>query len=77
MAPKTPYPGMIQSESSRTTGASSNVPLARIQLQPRHQLVHYDTEIAATKNIAQDAHLKKLRKDGRSNIRQQHAIGCE
>jgi len=58
-------------------GASSNAPLAEAQLQPRHQLVHRDAEIAATKNMAQDAHLKKVRKTGRSNNRQQHAIGCE
>jgi len=76
VAPQTPQPDVIQSESSRTTGASSNEPLAETQQQRRHQLVHYDAAIAATKNMAQDAHLKIVRKTGRSNNRQQHEIGC-
>ena len=77
MAPQTPQPGLSQSESSRTAGASSNAPLVETQLQRRHHLVHRDAAIAATKNMAQDAHLQKVRKTGRSNNRQQHAIGCE
>jgi len=77
MAPQTPQPGVIQSESSQTAGASSNAPLAETQLQRRHQLVHRDAANAATKSIAQDAHLKNVCKTGRSNNRQQHAIGCE
>ena len=77
MAPQTPLPGGIQSELSRTAGASSNAAPVETQLQRRHQLVHRDTAIAATNNMAQDAHLKKVRKTGRSNNRQQHAIGCE
>jgi len=77
MAPQTPQPGVIQSESSRTAGASSNAPLGETQLQRRHQLVHRNAAIAATKNMAQDAHLKKVCKTGRSINRQQHAIGCE
>jgi len=77
MAPQTPQLGVIQSELSRTTGTSSNAPLAETQLQRRHQIVHRDAAIAATENMAQDAHLKKVRKTGRSNNRQQHAIGCE
>jgi len=77
MAPQTPLPGGIQSESSRTTGASSHAPQAETQLQRRHQLVHRNAAIAATENMAQDAHLKKVRKTGRRNNRQQHAIECE
>jgi len=77
MAPQTPQPGVIQSESSRTAGASSNAPLADTQLQRRHQLVHRNDAIAATENMAQDTHIKKVRKTGRSNNRQQHATGCE
>jgi len=77
MAPQTPEPGVIQSESSQTAGASSNAPLAETQLQRRHQLVHRDAAIAATENMALDAHLKKVRKTRRSNNRQHHAIGCE
>jgi len=77
MAPQTPQPGGIQSESSRTAGASSNAHLAETQLQRRHQLVHRDAAIAATENMGPDAHLSKARNTGRSNNRQQHAIGCE
>jgi hypothetical protein len=77
MAPLTPQPGVIQSELSRTAGALSNAPLAETQLQRRHQLVHRDAAIAATKNMAQDTHLKNVPKTGHSNNRQQHAIGCE
>jgi len=57
--------------------ASSNAPLAEAQQQRRHQLVHRDTAIAATENMAQDADLKMVCKTGRSNNRQQHAIECE
>jgi hypothetical protein len=77
MAPQTPQPSVIQCESSRTAGASSNAPLADTQLQRRHQLVHRDAAIAATENMAHDAHLKKVLKTGRSNNRQQHAIGFQ
>jgi len=77
MAPQTPPPDEIQSESSQTTGASSNAPLAETQQQRRHQLVHRDSAIAATENMAQRAHLKIVHMTGRSNNRQQHAIGCE
>jgi len=58
MAPQTPEPSVIQTKSSRTMGASSNVPLAETQLSHRHQLVHCDSAIAATKNRAQDTYLK-------------------
>jgi len=77
MAPQTPQHGLIESKSSRTAGASSNAPLVETQLHRRHQLVHRDAAIAATENMAQDAHLKKVRKTGCSNNRQQHAIGRE
>jgi len=77
MAPLTRQPGVIQSESSWTAGTSSNAPLAETQLQRRHHLVHCDAAIAATKNMAQDAHLKKVHKTGLINNRQQHAIGRE
>jgi len=77
MAPQTPQPDVIQSESSRTTGASSNAPLAETQQQRRHQLVHCDAATAATENIAQDTHLLMVHKTGCSNNRQRHAIGCE
>ena len=77
MAPQTPQPDGMQSVPSRTTGASSNAPLAETQQQRRHRLVHCDAAIAATETMAQDAHLQKVRKTGRRNNRQQYAIGCE
>jgi len=77
IAPQRPQFGVIQSESSQTAGASSNAPLAETQPQCRHQLVHRNTAIAATENMAQDPDLKKVLETGRSNNRQQYAFGCE
>jgi len=77
MAPQRLQPGMIQSESSRTTGASSNAPMAETQQQRRHQLVHCNAAIAATENMAQDAYLETVRITGRSDNGQQYSIGCE
>jgi len=59
------------------TGASSYAPLAETQQQHRHQLVHRDAAIAATKSMARDAHSTIVRKTGHCNNRKQHAIGCE
>jgi len=59
MDPQTPQPSVIESESSRTMGASSHASVAETQQQHRHQLVHRDAAIAATENITQDAHFKK------------------
>jgi hypothetical protein len=42
-----------------------------------HQLVHPETAIAATKNMAQKQHLNKVRKTKRGNNWQQHAIRSE
>jgi len=77
MAPETLPPGVIGAESSRTTGASRNAPLGETQQQCRHQLVHRDAAIVATKNMTQDAHLKKVRKTANNKNKKQHAIGCE
>jgi hypothetical protein len=77
MAPQTLQPGGIQSEPSRTPGASSNEHLTETQQQRRHQLVHRDSEFATTENKAEDAHWSKVRKTGLRNNRQQHATGCE
>jgi len=77
MAPKTPQICVIESESSRTTGTSSNLPLAETQQQRSDQLVHRKAAIAATDNLAQEAHLKIERKTRLSYIRKPHAIGCE
>jgi len=77
VAPHKHQPGVIESELSRTTGASSNEPLAETQQQCRHQLVHRDTAIAATKIMAQNVHLIYLRKTGLRNRRKQHTSGWE
>jgi len=68
---------VIESEASQMMGTSLNAPLSETQQQHRHQLVHCDTAIAATKNMTQDGHLKKVQKTARSNIRKQYASGCE
>jgi len=76
-APQTSQPGVIKSESSRTTGASSNVALATTQWPRRHQSVHCEAAIAATKNMTKDTHMKKVLKTGRSNDSKQHSIVWE
>jgi hypothetical protein len=70
MDPQAPQPSVIQSESSRTAGASSNVPLAETQLQRTHQLIHRNAAIAATENMAQDTHLNTVRNTECSNTTQ-------
>ena len=77
MAPDTPRRSVIQSESSRTTGSSSDARLAETQHQRGHQLVHRNAAIVATDNIAQDKLFKNVHITGLSNNGQQHAIGCE
>ena len=59
------------------TGSSNNAPPSEPQQQRRHQLVHRDTAIVATKNMNQDVHLKLVRKTGTSINEKQHAIECE
>jgi hypothetical protein len=53
------------------------VPLVETQQQCRDLVVHCDPAIAASKNTAQDALLKIIRKTGRSNNSHQHPIGYE
>jgi len=77
MAPEIPQPGAIEAKSSRTTGASNNAPNSETQQQRRHQLVHRDAAIVATKNITHDAHLKIVGKTGSIKNKKQHVIGCE
>jgi seryl-tRNA(Sec) selenium transferase len=47
------------------------------QQERRHQLVHREAADAATKHMTEDAHLKMVRKTGRSTNKKQHAVGCE
>jgi len=76
-APEILQPGAIVADSSRTTGASSNVAPGETQQQHSHLLVHGDAAIVASDTIMLDAHLKILRETGSSNNKKQHEIGCE
>jgi len=66
MAPPSPQQGESGTESSRTTGASSNMPPAETQLQPRHHLAHRDAANAATENMNLDAQLNIVHTSGSS-----------
>jgi len=77
MATQIPQTGESRSESSETTGASSNASLEGTQQQCRHQLVHCKAANVATENMTQDAHLKIIRKTGSGTNKKQHPIGCE
>jgi len=50
MVPEIFQPGAIDTESSRTTGDSNNAPPGDTQQQHRHQWVHCDAAIIATKD---------------------------
>jgi len=77
MPSHTPLPSVIESEESGKMGPSSIAPLAQTQQRRRRQLAYHDDAIAATENMTQDAHLKKVRNTGRRNNRKQHASECE
>jgi len=77
MTPQTPQQGASGSESSRTTGDSSNTPPAETQPQHRHQVVQDDTDNAATEYMTKDAQLTMVHQAGSSINKKQHAIGCE
>jgi hypothetical protein len=77
MTPEKLPPDTIGAESSWTTRASHNAPLGKTQKQRRRQLVHRDAAIVTTKNMTQDAELKKLCKTRGLKNKRAHAIGCE
>jgi len=77
MAPEIIQPGAIEAVSSRTTGALNNAPPSYTQQRHRHEWVHHDAAIVATENMAQDAHLKIVRKPGSSKNKKQHVIRSE
>ena len=58
-------------------GASSNMPPAETQLQPRKHLVHRNTANAATENMTLDIQLRIVRKTGSGKHRKQDAIGSK
>jgi hypothetical protein len=60
MTPHTTHLGVIQDDYTRMMGSSPDAPLAETQLQPRQQLVHHDTAIAATNNMVQDPNLENV-----------------
>jgi len=77
MATQTPQTGKSGSDSSETTGASSNALLEGTQQQRRHKLVHREAADDATENMTQDADLIILCKTGISMNKNQHTIVCE
>ena len=64
----------IGAESNRTTGRWRNAPNGKTQQQCTLHLVQRDTGIVATKNVTQNAHLKMVRKAGKSKNNKQHLI---
>jgi seryl-tRNA(Sec) selenium transferase len=72
-----PQPGPSGSKSGQLADASSNMSLIGTQQERRHQLVHREASDAATKHMTEDAHLKVVRKTGRSTHKKPHAVGCE
>ena len=72
-----PQPGPSGSKSGQLADASLNMSLIGSQQERRHQLVHREAADAATKHMTEDAHLKIVRKTGRSTNKKQHAVGCE
>jgi len=80
MTPEILQRGVIEAESSRTTGSSKNAPPGKTYQQHRHQLVHHDAAIVSTKNMTQDAHLKIEHETGSTpsfNNKKQHTIRCD
>jgi len=73
----TPQPSVVESEWSRTTGTSSNAPLAETQQQHRHVSVHRNGAIAATKNMTQVVYLIIVPETGLSNPKKQQAMICK
>jgi len=66
MSPETPQLCESGTESSRTTGASSNTPPAETQLPRRDHLVHLNAANAATENMTLDPQLKIVGQPGSS-----------
>jgi len=77
MAPQTPQQGESGTESSRTTGTSSNMPPAETQLQCTHHLAHRDAANAATKNMTLNTQLRIVYDTGSCKDKKQHGIGCD
>jgi hypothetical protein len=72
-----PPAGESGSNTGRLAGATSNAELLVTQQERRHKLVHRDAANVATKQTAQDAHLKIDRKTGSSKNKKQPAVGCK
>ena len=76
MASQTPQQGTSASKLSQIRSALSSAPLAKTQLQLRHQLVHSNDANGATENLNLDTHLKIFRITWHSNNKNQHVIRC-
>ena len=77
MVPQTSLWRATESESSQTTGASSNAPPAETPQQCRYWLLHCDAVNVVSANMTQDAHLRLVCDTGSSKNKKQHALGCE
>jgi hypothetical protein len=72
-----PPPGESGSNSGRLAGARPNTEILGTQHERRHKLVHGDPANVATKHMAEDAHLKIVRKSASRKNMKQHVVGCE
>ena len=73
MAPEILQPGPIDAKSSRTTGASNNVPPSQTQQHRTHQLVNRGAPIVATENMTHDVHSKIV---GKNRKQQEYETAC-
>jgi len=77
MDTQTPQPEVTGSESSQTTGVSTDSSHNGTQHERSHQLVHHNATYAASKHMTQDANSKIVRKTWSSMNKKQHGIACE
>jgi len=77
IAPQTAQQDEHGTESSRTTGASSNTQPVATRLQLRHQLAQRKTSYTATGTMNLDEQFEIVCETGRSKNKKQHANRCE
>ena len=75
-ATQTPPQGESGSESSWLTSVSTNAALAGTNDHSRHLLVHHDSAIAASENMAWDAHIQMVCKTRSGMSMKYHVTGC-
>ena len=77
MTRETPQYGVSRSETSWSTGASSNAALAGTQQQHRHHSVHHEAAKATTEDMTHNAHLMIVHKHRSSMNTTHHAMATE